>query len=288
MHSILLIDKDTDTRESAAQYLSERQYVLKSVSGADEALALIESFKPEVIVADIRLLGMDWPEFIRTISRSFAIDVIVMTDHSSACSPKALLQSGAADFIFKPFRFEELDFRIQRVLRDAASKKANAHQLRRLEQLSITDELTGLYNSRHFFSQIKTEIKRSKRYSCALSLLMLDIDNFKLYNDSWGHPEGDKVLMSIGQVIKTCKRSMDTAYRHGGDEFAVLLPETTLEEAYIVGARIKNNICSLKFKPKPEMTVSATVSIGAAKLMKEEDAQSFIRRADDALYKSKM
>jgi two-component system, cell cycle response regulator len=283
VHPILILSKDTAIRDSTAQYLSKRPYVLKYVSDADEALSLIGSFKPEVILADISSEGMDG----QTISSYFAIDVIVMTEHISVSSLKALLQSGAADFIFKPFRLEELDFRIQRVIRDAAFRKANAHKLKRLEKLSITDALSGLYNSRYFFSQIRTEIKRSKRYSRALSLLMLDIDNFKYYNDSWGHLEGDKVLMGMGRLIKSCKRSMDTAYRYGGDEFAVLLPETTLREAYIVGARIKDNICSLRFKPAPETIVSVSVSIGVAELMKEEAVLSFIRRADKALYESK-
>jgi 4-hydroxy-tetrahydrodipicolinate reductase len=160
-------------------------------------------------------------------------------------------------------------------------------QIRHLEKLSITDELTGLYNSRHFFSQIKTEIKRSKRYSRALSLLMLDLNNFKHYNDSWGHLEGDKVLKSLGCLISSCTRSMDTAYRYGGDEFAILLPETTLQHACTISTRIKDNLSSLSFTPKPGMIVSISACIGAAELIKGEDFQSFIQRADEALYKSK-
>ncbi len=156
-----------------------------------------------------------------------------------------------------------------------------------MEQLAITDGLTKLYNSRQFFHQIKQEIKRYDRYSRSLSLLILDIDYFKAYNDTWGHLEGDKVLMHIGRIISSCMRSMDTAYRYGGEEFSILLPETGLKKACVVGARIKDNIASEIFRPEKDKTQSVTVSIGACELVEGEDFTSFIKRTDKAMYKSK-
>jgi len=210
-----------------------------------------------------------------------------MTGFSATYSYEEAVKAGASDFIFKPFRFEELDLRIKRVLRESELKKERTRMLKEMEALAITDGLTGLYNSRHFFHQIKQEIKRYDRYSRALSLLILDIDFFKQYNDTWGHMEGDKVLMHIGRIISSCMRSMDTAYRYGGEEFAVLLPETGLKEACLVGIRIKDSIAAEIFKPEPGETQSVTVSLGASELLEEEDFTSFIKRTDKAMYKSK-
>jgi len=286
-HSILIVDDDTAIMEAVEEYLNILNYDVKSASNADEALKILESFKPDIVLTDIMMQGMDGLELTRKIKASFATDVIVMTGYSAAYSYEEAIQAGAGDFIFKPFRFEELDLRIKRVLREAELQKERTLLLKELEKLAITDALTGLYNSRHFFSQIKTEIKRYDRYFRALSLLIIDIDFFKQYNDTWGHLEGDKVLMGIGQVISSCMRSMDTAYRYGGEEFAILLPETKLQKACVVGARIKDNISSKLFEPEPGILKSVTVSIGATELKEGEDFRSFISRTDKALYKSK-
>ncbi len=286
-HSILIVDDDTAIMEAVEEYLNILKYDVKSASNADEALKILDSFKADIVLTDIMMQGMDGLELTRRIKESFKADVMVMTGYSAAYSYEEAIQAGADDFIFKPFRFEELDLRIKRVLREAELKKERTLLLKELEKLAITDALTGLYNSRHFFSQLKAEIKRYNRYSRALSLLILDIDYFKQYNDTWGHLEGDKVLMGIGQVINACMRSMDTAYRYGGEEFAILLPETKLQKACVVGARIKDSISSTLFEPEPGIKKSVTVSIGATELKDGENFRSFISRTDKALYKSK-
>jgi diguanylate cyclase (GGDEF)-like protein len=286
-YSILIVDDDLAIKESVEEYLKILNYEVKSALNAKKALELLDSFKADVVLTDIMMQGMDGLELTRKIKSSFDTDVVVMTGYSAEYSYEEAVQAGASDFIFKPFRFEELDLRIKRVLREASFKRERLKLLKELEKLAITDALTGLYNSRHFFAQIKTEIKRYSRYSRALSLLILDIDFFKKYNDTWGHLEGDKVLMRIGKTINSCMRSMDTAYRYGGEEFAILLPETGLQKACVVGARIKDNISSQVFEPAPGIKESITVSIGATELVEGEDFRSFIRRTDKALYKSK-
>jgi diguanylate cyclase (GGDEF)-like protein len=285
--SILIVDDDSAIKDSVEEYLILRGYKVKSALSADQALKILESFKADIVITDIMMQGMDGLELTRQVKSLYDIDVMVMTGYSADYSYEEAVQAGASDFIFKPFRFEELDLRIKRVLREAGFKRERLKLLKELEQLAITDALTGLYNSRHFFSQIKTEIKRYKRYSRPLSLLILDIDFFKQYNDTWGHLEGDKVLMRIGKVINSCMRSMDTAYRYGGEEFAIILPETRLQKACVVGARIKDNINSQVFEPEPGTRTSITISIGATELAEGEDFKSLISRADKALYKSK-
>lgn len=285
--SILIVDDDTAIRESVEEYLKLLKFEVRSAANADDALNILTDFTADVVLTDIMMQGMDGLELTRKIKESYECDVMVMTGYSADYSYEEAIQAGASDFIFKPFRFEELDLRIKRVLREAAFKRERSLLLKKLEKLAITDALTGLYNSRHFFSQIKTEIKRYNRYSRPLSLLILDIDFFKDYNDTWGHLEGDKVLMGIGHTINGCMRSMDTAYRYGGEEFAIILPETSLNKACVVGARIKDNIASQMFEPEPGIKKSVTVSIGATQLVTGEDFSSFIRRTDKALYRSK-
>ncbi|MCK4767670.1 MAG: diguanylate cyclase [Desulfobacula sp.] len=286
-YSILVVDDDTAIKESVKKYLKLQNYEVKTALNADEALEILNSFKADVVLTDVMMQGIDGLELTRRIKELYDIDVMVMTGYSAEYSYEKAVQAGASDFVFKPFRFEELNLRIHRVLREAEFKKERADLLKRLRKLAITDALTGLYNSRHFFSQIKIEIDRYKRYSRALSLLILDIDLFKNYNDTWGHLDGDKVLMRIGKTIKPCMRSMDTAYRYGGEEFVILLPETRLQKACLVGERIKDKIGSQIFKPEPGIKTSITVSVGATELVEGEDFKSFIRRADKALYKSK-
>ena len=286
-YSILIVDDDIAIKDSVSEYLKAINYDVKSALNATEALEILNSFKADVVLTDIMMHGMDGLELTRRIKESYDIDVMVMTGYSAEYSYENAVQSGASDFIFKPFRFEELDLRIKRVLREADFKKERTKLLKKLEKIAITDALTGLYNSRHFFAQIKAEVDRHMRYSRALSLLILDIDFFKKYNDTWGHLEGDKVLMGIGETVNSCMRSMDTAYRYGGEEFTILLPETKLQKACLVGNRIKDSIRSQVFEPEPGTKTSVTVSLGATELVKGEDFRSFIDRADKAMYKSK-
>ena len=159
--------------------------------------------------------------------------------------------------------------------------------MEKLKKLAITDGLTRLYNSRHFYNQMELEADRSNRYNHSLALLLLDIDLFKEYNDTYGHLEGDKVLQSIGKAITSCLRKMDTAYRYGGEEFTILLPETTAEEARTVAERIRAGIERVEFTPTPEKETTITISIGVTEYFKNEDLSEFVQRADRAMYLSK-
>ncbi|WP_321493060.1 diguanylate cyclase [uncultured Desulfobacter sp.] len=286
-HAILIVDDDIAVKESVEEFLTLMTYEVKSAENAFQAIEILKTFQPDIVLTDIMMQGMDGLELTRLIREKYDSDVMVMTGYSADYSYEEAINAGASDFIFKPFRFEELDLRIRRMLREAAFKKERDKLLEDMKQLAITDGLTGLFNSRQFFHQIKQEIKRFQRYSRDLSLLLLDIDFFKAYNDTWGHLEGDRVLMSMGMIIASCLRSMDSAYRYGGEEFAVLLPETELQEACVVGNRIKENVEKAVFTPEDGVQTSVTVSLGAAQLINGEDFTSFIKRTDKALYHSK-
>ncbi len=167
------------------------------------------------------------------------------------------------------------------------TEKALQKSKEKYQKLSLIDDLTKLYNSRHFYNQLKSEIKRVNRYNHPLTLLMLDVDNFKKYNDSFGHLEGNKVLAQLGKLIRKSMRSSDSAYRYGGEEFMVILPETEGSKGMLVAERIRSDFKDESFHPAAEMIVHLTISIGIAQYINQEDLTDFIKRADENMYKAK-
>jgi diguanylate cyclase (GGDEF)-like protein/PAS domain S-box-containing protein len=158
---------------------------------------------------------------------------------------------------------------------------------KRYRELSIIDDLTQLYNSRHFHFHLKNELERSNRYGQPLTLLLLDLDNFKLFNDTYGHVEGDQVLWRLGQVVKRCLRETDFAYRYGGEEFTVLLPMTTRTEGFVTAERIRTEFRKETFSPAPGQDVHVTVSIGLAQYRPPEEMKAFVHRVDQLMYQGK-
>jgi diguanylate cyclase (GGDEF)-like protein/PAS domain S-box-containing protein len=153
--------------------------------------------------------------------------------------------------------------------------------------LSILDGLTGLYNARHFFSLLESEIRRAERYGRPLSLLLMDVDNFKKYNDSFGHLEGDKVLARLAEVIRRNLRSSDAACRYGGEEFVVILPETTGERGAQFADRIRDDFAREAFRPVEGGEIRVSVSIGVARFSSGKDAAAFVKEADANMYWAK-
>jgi diguanylate cyclase (GGDEF)-like protein/PAS domain S-box-containing protein len=167
------------------------------------------------------------------------------------------------------------------------AEKALRESEERYRELSIVDDLTQLYNSRHFYFQLKIELDRSNRYEQPLTLLLLDLDNFKAFNDAYGHVEGDQVLRRLGQVVKRCLRETDFAYRYGGEEFTILLPMTTSADGSVTAERIRAELKKETFSPVPGQEVHMTVSIGLAQYKPKEDMKAFVHRVDQLMYQGK-
>ncbi|MGD8741399.1 MAG: GGDEF domain-containing protein [Desulfobacterales bacterium] len=157
----------------------------------------------------------------------------------------------------------------------------------RFKEMSITDELTGLYNSRHFFKRIKAEVERTDRYGHPLTLLILDLDNFKQYNDTFGHLSGDRVLAETGNIIRKSIRSTDSAYRYGGEEFAVILPESSVRKSLYFAERIRKSFESEASFAHEDEGLRVTVSIGVAQYLAGEKISDLIKRADRNMYEAK-
>ncbi|MCP3953705.1 MAG: diguanylate cyclase [Desulfobacterales bacterium] len=284
---ILIVDDDDAIRDSMQEFIERSGFTSFSAGSAEEAMELLAKEEIHVTITDIILPGRDGLELTDFIKSGYDIDVIVMTGYSGDYSYEEAINKGASDFVFKPVRFEELLLRLKRVLKERRLTKERARMLGKLQNLAITDGLTKLFNSRHFYNQLDVEVGRSHRYSHPLALLLLDIDHFKDYNDSHGHLEGDKVLVSIGLNIQDCLRAMDSAYRYGGEEFTVILPETNGEEARTVAERIRRKIESEPHTPGGGGNVAVTISVGVTEYNNGEDAATFVQRADQAMYSSK-
>ena len=285
--NVLIVDDDLSVRNTMDEYIANAGFSTLAASSAEEALELIEKNDFAVVITDIRLPGLGGLELTKVIKQKNGSDVIVVTGYSDDYSYEEAINIGASDFVIKPVRLEELLLRLRRVLKERQLSSERTRMMQKLQKLATTDGLTKLYNSRSFYSQLELEVDRYNRYKHPLSLLLLDIDNFKEFNDNFGHLEGDKVLVRFSQIIKSCLRTNDSAYRYGGEEFTVILPETNGDEAKTVAQRIRSSLESEKFKPIPDRNAQITISIGVTQYYPKEELSAFIRRADKAMYLSK-
>lgn len=287
LDSVLIIDDDPGVRALIARTVADAGYEIDSVGSAEEALEFIKTHKIDVVIADIILPGMNGLDFVERIRKSSDTDVIVVTGYFQDHSYAEAIGKGASDYMVKPVRADELVLRLKRVIEERDLRRARLTMLSELRKMVITDPLTVLYNSRHFFCQVDVEMGRAHRYARPLALMLMDIDNFKSYNDCFGHIVGDQVLARVGEIIRSCLRKTDSAYRYGGEEFTILLPETTADVAVVVAERMRQVIESEIFIPEEKMATTITVSIGVTEYRHPETEATFVHRADMAMYQSK-
>jgi two-component system cell cycle response regulator len=284
---ILIVDDDPGIQENIREYIGEAGYISHVASSAEDALAMLRQNTYHVVITDIKLPRMGGLQLTQMIKKESLSEVIVMTGYSDDYSYEEAINMGASDFVIKPVRLDELLLRLKRVLKEQQMAEERGRMLEKLQELATTDGLTKLYNSRSFYTQLELEVDRTNRYKHPLSLLLLDIDHFKDYNDTFGHLEGDKVLVRFGQIIKTCLRTNDSAYRYGGEEFTVILPETGGGEAKTVAQRIRSALEAEKFAARATDPITITISIGVTEYCPKEELSVFIQRADQAMYLSK-
>jgi diguanylate cyclase (GGDEF)-like protein len=279
---VLIVDDAPDTLEIIQKLLSYEGYEIILASTGEEGVKRVEEERPDVVLMDINLPGIDGTEALRRIRRINPIQsVIMLTAFATVENAILALKEGATDFIKKPFENEHLIHIVNQSLEKYRTLKEKEKLEEEVRRLSITDDLTGLYNYRHFFKTLESELVRLKRQNTSLSLLMFDLDNFKRYNDSCGHLEGDRVLKKIGEIIKhSIRNNVDSGYRYGGDEFAALLIGATVDQALTIADRIRSSIEDSGFK-------HITVSIGLAEFREDFDLERFVKSADDAMYVAK-
>jgi diguanylate cyclase (GGDEF)-like protein len=269
----LVVDDDGEVRETLMQALQETGYFTEGASNAKDAIEKVKEFFYNVAVVEVELPDMPGLDFLKVI-KSIHPDtsVIFITGNPSLENSVGALNAGANAYMMKPFKMDEMMQHINealdrqmaiietRELLFAERKKREFYQY-----LSIIDGLTDLYNHRHFHELLTQEVARATRYEHPLSLLMIDIDDFKGFNDSYGHPAGDQALQDIARLFKENCRRVDCICRYGGEEFAIITPETSGKNAIHVARRLVNKVRELKI-PVYGSTVEGnlTISIGLA------------------------
>lgn len=281
-HTILVVDDD-DVSGQLLSVLLQEYGKIERVKSGEEALKKVVSIAPDLIILDIEMPDMDGYavcEHLKSDEKTAAIPIVFLTGNNSNEDEERGLDAGAVDFIRKPISPGIVRMRTSNILNLLAAT-------RKLEHLASTDPLTGAFNRRHFFEAGNAELHRSKRYKHPLSFLMLDIDHFKAVNDTYGHGVGDEALNKTVAVIRSILRDEDTLSRMGGEEFAVMLPQTDLKEAAIVAERIRDAIAGIVIETSTE-SFGFTASIGVSKsLDTDEDIDKTLFRADQSLYEAK-
>ena len=270
---VLVVDDEKFVSDPIVQMLRHLGFQAESVSNGNDALKALKEKPFTLLLTDIRMPQMDGLELIqRTKDEHPHVLTIAMTGYSKTYSYVDVIEYGASDFITKPFHMPELEAKIKRTIIER-----NTQQELRL--LSITDSLTGLYNQRHFCSCLRDEVMRANRQKHPLGLIFLDLDDFKQYNDTYGHLEGDKLLQKVGSIINTnIRQGVDSGYRYGGDEFAVLLIEADSDITQTIRKRIETSI-------REECKLG--ISVGYAQLSHGLSPDAFLTQVDNRLYKAK-
>jgi diguanylate cyclase (GGDEF)-like protein len=283
--------------------ISVRRQILNTLHSAGlfsnyfEAANGIEGFKTllnekiDIVICDVEMPGMDGFKFLSMVNSRKElqdIPVLLLTSHEDMATKLRGLEQGASDYVTKPFSPEELLARVKIQLKIKTLQDHLKESNRQLRKLSQTDMLTGLYNRRHMVVTLESEFDRSKRTSTPFALLMIDLDHFKQVNDTYGHQQGDEVLQLVSQEIQAQLRQYDSAARFGGEEFALILPGTTLVEGTMVAERLRQILSKIQFTgPISDLKITASIGIAAVPHIKINSTVDLIRLADDALYMAK-
>ena len=284
---VLVVEDDVDFSKTLVEFLNESGFKTMSANSAEEAEEILKKKEINLVLTDIKLPGMDGIKLAKNLKKKYNLGVIVMTAYGSEYSFEDVIKNGANDLIIKPFKFNELLLRIKKVIKELSLLDDHEKMVNALKRLTIEDSLTGLYNLRHFYDQLDKEIKRSVRYLHPISLIFIDVDNLKEINDNYGHMIGDKILRLIAKRIKACLRSNDSAYRFAGDEFTLILPETTAIDAKFVADRIFSEFANESFVVNKIEISKITLSIGIAEYQMNEGNKQFVHRADLTMYEAK-
>ena len=277
---ILVVDDDDDIRELLEGCVNSFGFDCVTASDGREAIEILARQSFAIVITDMIMPEVGGMELLAHVVTHYPeTSVIVVTGYSGSFSYVDVIQAGASDFIVKPFNFDELEAKIKRILREQ-------EMLSGLEFLSNCDALTGLFNRRYMDKKVKEEIHRADRQGYSVFLMLLDVDYFKSYNDEYGHLEGDKLLIKIASILKSCTRSdVDLVFRQGGDEFAITTPYISSEQVELIGQRIIALFQEQSFG-------DTGLSLGVAEFIRgdgsfEEDISSLFLRADQALYQAK-
>ncbi len=302
---ILVVDDEMSLRDLLAEVLTDDGYLVTTAESAEEALTLFQAEPFPLVITDVRMAGMSGLELLEKLREiNDVVQVVVITSHASLDSAVSALRQGAFDYLVKPFNeLEDISAVAKRALEKGREVVENSILMEELkndnEALSefnvelfekvVRDGLTGLFNHRHFKDSLEVEVARSLRHQREFSLVFFDVDHFKNYNDTHGHPAGDDLLILLSSLIQERLRHADLACRYGGEEFVLLLPETPKLGAVVVADNLRKLIESTPFDGEETQPLEkVTVSLGVATFPEDgNDSVSLLECVDKALYKAK-
>jgi len=278
-YNILVVESDDKSFRELEGFFKKSNYKLWRATTGKDALKLIKQVYFIAIISELYVPDMNGVELVRKLKKvSGKINISVLTVYSFIDTAIKALNAGAYTYLLKPLNEEEVKLILVRMIENTCLA-IQAKRGKYYQDISSMDGLTGVYNHRHFHEIITQQVDHMKRFPQSLSLFMIDIDYFKKYNDTHGHPKGDEILRSTAQVFVNTIREEDIVFRYGGEEFTIIMPRTIQQDAQGVGARLLEIV---------KAQTPITISIGLATIPDDAQEKSgLIAKADKALYRAK-
>lgn len=280
---VLVIDDSQDVHRLLKARLRSEELTLISAVGGAEGLITAGTAKPAIILLDLDMPGMDGFEVLRSLkdsSDTAQIPVIVLSALASPQDKVTAFDLGAVDYITKPFDLTELRVRVRSALKMHAL-------LQMLSQRAKIDGLTGLWNRAYFDERWREEVARAARHDRPLTVAVMDVDHFKSINDTFGHPAGDAVLMGLGKLVQRSCRASDIPCRYGGEEFVLIMPDTTPEDAATLCERLRQGLMEIQWPRHPERTVTMSIGLAGSESACAMEPGAWVEAADRNLYAAK-
>lgn len=278
-YRVLVIDDDPALVSHYTQTLAAASMASLGVTQASMLLDAISQHQPELVLMDLYMPdcnGIEATQVIRQDPQYASLPIVFLTTESGLLQEQQAFRTGADDFLRKPISDAELIFAVS----------IRAERFRALTALVRQDSMTGLYNHLSFKLHLDGEMDRSRRSGKPLSVIMLDIDHFKYVNDTYGHPQGDRVIKSLAHLLRKRLRKSDVIGRYGGEEFAVAMPDTRVELAASILDELREQFRQLRYTTH-QGGFACTFSAGVAKCKTLDSVDSVLKAADQALYQAK-
>jgi diguanylate cyclase (GGDEF)-like protein len=275
MRRVLIVNEDRELAGKFSQYLTVEGNTVQLATDADSALHRLRAWKPHLILLDVKFPDMKELELISKIRMHSAEEycsVVLTFEELSLEKLNQCIEAGADDFLFKPIRQIDLVPRVRTQLKMKEVHDTLRRASHRIEELSSTDELTGLMNMRYLFRRGEEEIGRSIRFRKPVSAILLNIDDFTQVNQNYGFLFGSLILQQVAVLIRQSLRSVDMVARVGADEFFIFLAEADLVSAEFIAEKIRDSIQSEQFK-NDKQTVRITATLGVAGLTPDQTNQ---------------
>ena len=282
--SVLVIDDSADIHRLLVVRLKDEEIALLRAMNGEEGIEMAKRLKPDLVLLDIAMPGLGGFDVCKTLkedAETTSIPIIFLTGASDSVNKVKGLDLGAVDYIIKPFDVAELRARVRAALRTARYQKL-------LEQQAMLDGLTGLWNRAHFDRRLVEVLASCARHDRSACLVMLDIDHFKRVNDSFGHPFGDRVISFVGETLRSAVRMTDIPCRYGGEEFALILPDTDLDGGIVVAEQLRANIAARTWRQRDEtFCITASLGVACSDGTQNDAGAILVHSADRALYDAK-